>query len=79
MILLPLFNCPLSCKQIKFKILFDKSGNKTLPIGIFFNEFYITRSMLGTGSIPSPLLFPPSPKIRNYLLIRICSGEKKKG
>lgn len=36
MILLPLFNCPLSCKQIKFKILFDKSGNKTLPTGIFF-------------------------------------------
>lgn len=35
--------------QIKFKILIDKSGNKTLPIGIFlFNELCVTRSILGT-------------------------------
>lgn len=35
--------------QTEFKILIDKSGNKTLPMGIFlFNELYITRSILGT-------------------------------
>lgn len=35
--------------QIKFKILIDKSGNKTLPVGIFlFNELCVTRSILRT-------------------------------
>lgn len=35
--------------QIKFKILIEKSGNKTLPVGIsLFNELYVTRSILGT-------------------------------
>lgn len=43
--------------QLKFKILIDKSGNKTFPVGImFFNELSATRSLLGTwNTIPSAL------------------------
>lgn len=40
---------PIQVVSTEFKILIDKSRNKTLLIGIFiFNELYVTRSISGT-------------------------------